>query len=406
MSFIGHTKQKELQREPPLLLTTNPSSLPFTYLSRTTMRLHLAFTVLVCSLTSAASFAPVSSNTVPATWTNTNRGSSLVVLGPYSNKPTPDWAVQELEVRSEYANLDIRKTQYTSTVKAPKDAYFALSEKGQSNALLAKHDILLQSILGGAYVGIGCLLSLVVAGNCGGIAAQNPGLIKLIFAALFPVNLILVLTTGAQLFSGNSATAPAAFFEGLIDQRDVGRSLAMSLLGNIVGCGLLAWAAMYTGFLSGGAKTLLHSLAVAKAGGAYSIGQVFVKAVLCNWMVALAVFLGAASNDMAGKIMAIWFPIFTFVAIGLEHSVANLFLLPAALLTKAPLTLGQVIFRNLIPVCLGNFVAGSVIVAAGFSYQFGKLGTKNRTVLQKRMDEKEAKKIAKEAKAAAANGSD
>eukprot|EP00977_Amphora_coffeiformis_P004888 scaffold1048_cov90-Amphora_coffeaeformis.AAC.21 len=372
------------------------------------MRLHLAFTVLVCCLTGAASFAPVSrvlcSDTNPATLTK-NRGPSLIVLGPYSNKPTPEWAVQELEVRSEYANLDIRKTQYASIVKAPKDAYFALAEKGQSNALLAKHDIFLQAVLGGAYVGIGCLLSLVVAGNCGGIAAQNPGLIKLIFAALFPVNLILVLTTGAQLFSGNSATAPSAYFEGLIDKRDVGRSLAMSLLGNIVGCGLMAWAAWYTGFLSGGVKTLLHSLALTKAGGAYSIGQVFVKAVLCNWMVALAVFLGAASNDMSGKIMAIWFPIFTFVAIGLEHSVANLFLLPAALLTKAPLTLGQVIFRNLIPVCLGNFVAGSVIVAAAFSYQFGKLiGNNNRTLLQKRLDKKEAEK--KKKAAAAANGSD
>lgn len=243
----------------------------------------------------------------------------------------------------------------------------------------------------------------MVAGNCGGIAAQNPGLIKLLFAALFPINLMLVLTTGAQLFSGNSATAPAAYYEGLIHKRDVGRSLAMSLLGNIVGCAFMAWAAWYTGFLSGGAATLLQSLAMGKAGGSYTVGQVFVKAILCNWMVALSVFLAGASNDMAGKIMAIWFPIFTFVAIGLEHSVANLFLLPAALLAKAPLTLGQVIFHNLIPVCLGNFVSGSVIVAAGFSYQFGKLGARNRTLLQKRIDAKEAAKLIA---TAATNGSE
>lgn len=315
-----------------------------------------------------------------------------MVLGPYSKKVTPEWAVNELEFRSEYANLDIGKTQYTTSVKAPRDTYFAFVEKGQANAQLSKLDIFFQSVLGGAYVGFGCLLSLIVAGNCGGIAAQNPGIIKLIFAALFPVNLILVLTTGAQLFSGNSATAPAAYLEGLIDKRDVGRSLGMSLLGNIVGCAFMAWAATYTGLLSGGAVTLAHSMAMVKAGGSYSIGQIFVKAVLCNWMVALAVFLGAASNEMAGKILAIWFPIFTFVAIGLEHSVANLFLLPAALLTKAPLTIGQIIFGNLIPVCAGNLFAGCVIVAAGYSYQFGKLGAKSRTLLQKRLAAKETRK--------------
>ena len=360
-----------------------------------TMIMHLKISVLACCLASTASFvAPVArvfSSPTPALLTSasttSNRGSSssLVVLGPFSNKQSPEWAVEELEVRSEYANLDIGKTQYTSSLKAPKDAYFAFVEKGQANAQLSKHDIFFQSVLGGAYVGFGCLLSLIVAGNCGGIAAQNPGLVKLLFAALFPVNLVLVLTTGAQLYSGNSATAPAAYLEGLIDKRDVGRSLGVSLLGNIVGCGFMAWAACYTGLLSGGAVTLAHSMALTKAGGSYSVGQVFVKAVLCNWMVALAVFLGGASNEMAGKILAIWFPIFTFVAIGLEHSVANLFLLPAALLTKAPLTLGQVIFGNLIPVCAGNLFAGSVIVATGYSYQFGKLGAKSRTLLQQRL---------------------
>ena len=77
---------------------------------------------------------------------------------------------------------------------------------------------------------------------------------------------------------------------------------------------------------------------------------------------------------MTGKMVGIWFPISTFVAIGFEHSVANLFLLPLGLLAAAPLTLGDVIVKNLIPVTLGNAFAGAVLIGAGFSFAFGKLG--------------------------------
>ena len=102
------------------------------------------------------------------------------------------------------------------------------------------------------------------------------------------------------------------------------------------------------------------------------------KAILCNWMVSLAVFMAGASNDLAGKMVGCWFPISTFVAIGLEHSIANLFIMPCALLAGASLTLGDVIFKNLIPVIIGNGIAGALVVAGSYSYQFGELGSKSR----------------------------
>ena len=96
-----------------------------------------------------------------------------------------------------------------------------------------------------------------------------------------------------------------------------------------------------------------------------------VKGILCNWMVSLAVFMAGASNDLCGKLVGCWFPISTFVGIGLEHSIANLFILPCALMLGGTgLGLSDIIFKNLVPVVVGNFIAGAFVVAASYSYQF------------------------------------
>ena len=153
--------------------------------------------------------------------------------------------------RSEYKNFDISKTAYTSTVKSPKDAFIAFAEKGASNAKMGKSKILHQSIMGGAYVGFGGLLSLSIAGSLAGIGAANPGIPKLAFALLFPVNLLFIIMTGGQLFTGNSATVAAAKFEGLVQWNELAKSWTMSILGNLIGCSMFAMAAMYSGLLTG-----------------------------------------------------------------------------------------------------------------------------------------------------------
>jgi len=176
-------------------------------------------------------------------------------------------------------------------------------------------------------------------------------------------------TTGGQLFTGNSASVAAAKYEGLVEWRELGRSWAVSIIGNVIGCGLFALAAYYTGLLTGGTADLVKATAITKTSA--TIGQTIVKAIMCNWMVSLAVFLAGASNDLAGKLIGVWFPISTFVAIGLEHSIANMFMLPCALLLNASVTVSDVIFRNIVPVLLGNAIAGAFVVAGSYSYQFG-----------------------------------
>jgi formate/nitrite transporter FocA (FNT family) len=121
------------------------------------------------------------------------------------------------------------------------------------------------------------------------------------FAALFPVNLLLIVSTQGQLFTGNSATVAAAKFENFVSWRDLWNSLTISLAGNVVGCALFAAAAMVAKVTNPGAEALTISTAVAKC----SIGFVptVMRAIMCNWMVSLAVFLSGAANDMAGKMV-------------------------------------------------------------------------------------------------------
>lgn len=149
--------------------------------------------IMMRSILFAALIASSSSFTLPSrTVSNvkiSNRGSLVMLANP----------TDSAEGRSERLSLDISETIYTSSMKSPKDAYTAFAEKGASNAKMQKRKILHQSILGGCYVGFGGLLSLSIAGGLGGIGAANPGIPKMAFAALFPVNLLLIVTTGGQV---------------------------------------------------------------------------------------------------------------------------------------------------------------------------------------------------------------
>jgi formate/nitrite transporter FocA (FNT family) len=96
----------------------------------------------------------------------------------------------------------------------------------------------------------------------------------------------------------------------------------------------------------------------------------FVKAILCNWMVTLGSFLAFASRDTTGKVVAMWLPIFTFFALGFEHSVVNLFLIPAGILMGAPVSIADWWLWNQIPVTLGNIVGGALFTAGALYWTY------------------------------------
>lgn len=214
------------------------------------------------------------------------------------------------------------------------------------------------------------LLSLVIAGNLmpGNLTAQT-----VIFASLFPINLLLVLQSGGQLFTGNTAAMSMAHYEDKVTLRQVLKNWLVSYAGNVIGCCLLAFVAGYVGLLSAGTTDMAVRIALKKC--STSFGVTMVKGMMCNWLVCMAVWLASSAQDLTSKMVGIWFPISMFIMIGFEHSVANLFMLPAGILAGAPLSVADVIMKNLLPVTIGNAIAGVLIIGAGFSFSFGKIGS-------------------------------
>ena len=104
--------------------------------------------------------------------------------------------------------------------------------------------------------------------------------------------------------------------------------------------------------------------------------QAFTRGMLCNWLVCLAVWQANAANTLGGKFVGVWLPISAFVAMGLEHCVANMFMIPCGMSLGANVTTYEFLVNNLIPVTLGNTVAGATFVGTAYSLAYGSLGKK------------------------------
>ena len=114
-----------------------------------------------------------------------------------------------------------------------------------------------------------------------------------------------------------------------------------------------------------------RQVAVAGAKTSLTFTQAFVRGLLCNWLVCMAVYLASFAKDVVGKMTAIWFIISTFVALGLEHSVANMFIIPLGIFSGAAVSWKAFLVSNLLPVTLGNIVGGAVCVGAAFCWAYG-----------------------------------
>jgi len=259
--------------------------------------------------------------------------------------------------------------QAVSPTKLPAETYEALAEKGAINAKAPLPKALHQAFMGGMYVAIGGVFALTVAGM---LPNAGPDLQRLVIGLIFPIGLIFILQAAGQLMTGNFMLCTAAWLEGKISVEQMFRAFGVAALGNTAGCLTVAHLIKEAGLLKGGTATVAAALATKKCAGAALPN--LIKAVLCNWLVSLAIFLASSAADVPGKILGIWSCIPMFVTIGLEHSVANIFFLPFGKLAGAEVTVAQIITKNLIVVTLGNLIGGGGLLAAGMSFQFGKLG--------------------------------
>lgn len=241
---------------------------------------------------------------------------------------------------------------------------------GAAKALLPPLQIFILSILSGVHIAFGAFLVLSVGGACPGIAKENPGLQKILMGAFgLPFGLMMTVIGGGELFTGNTALISAALIEHKIRRRDLLKNWLISYGGNFLGSVFMAFLVYVGGTLSG--TTAAAATAVAKT--SLSFPAAFVRGLLCNWLVCMAVYMASGASSLASKMTAIWFPISAFIALGLEHSVANMFLIPLGMLLGADVSVADFLFKNLLPVTLGNMVGGIVAVAGGYGAVYGSL---------------------------------
>ena len=150
------------------------------------------------------------------------------------------------------------------------------------------------------------------------------------------------------------------------------KNLLLSYAGNFLGSLFVAYFLAYQTRLLDPAPWLHFATGISEAKVSAGFWVLFLRGIGCNWLVCLAIWLAVASDDVAGKILGIWFPIMAFVALGFEHSIANMFFIPLGIFYGAQVSWYQFFVTNLIPVTVGNIVGGSLFVGAiyWFVYEY------------------------------------
>uniref|UniRef100_A0A0G4FPR1 Formate/nitrite transporter n=1 Tax=Chromera velia CCMP2878 TaxID=1169474 RepID=A0A0G4FPR1_9ALVE len=228
----------------------------------------------------------------------------------------------------------------------------------------------INGIVAGAFIAFGGWLMNVVMGGSPELKKTNPGLLKLVGGLVFPFGLVAVVLTGAELITSTFSTVGAAVLSGQLNGKFMrtGMNLLIVYWCNFLGAILVAGLAVGSGALdSDPYKSFCTGLAEKKVDQSFL--SAFTKGIVCNWLVSLAVFLAFAPQDVTGKVLAIWPPIAAFVALGMDHCVANMFFLPLGLFLGANFTVADMFAYNLVPVTLGNFV-GSQMIAMVFAARF------------------------------------
>ncbi|MDB4334899.1 formate/nitrite transporter family protein [bacterium] len=232
--------------------------------------------------------------------------------------------------------------------------------------------ILVLSFLAGAYISFGGLLAIKVAGGIPEIAAANPGIQKFLFGAMFPVGLMMVVMAGAELFTGNNAYFMPNVLSGKQKWTAPLRNWGLVYFGNFIGSIVVAYFLTHlTGVVSTAPwSESVFNIAEAKIGNPFF--KTFLKGVGANWLVCLALWMGMSAKQTSGKILGLWWPVMTFVALGFEHSIANMFFIPLAIFEGADISWIDFVVGNLIPATLGNIVGGAFFVGALYWYAFEK----------------------------------
>ncbi|WP_234982601.1 formate/nitrite transporter family protein [Ornithinibacillus halophilus] len=260
----------------------------------------------------------------------------------------------------------------------PNEVVDSIADAGAKKAKLPASKILVKGALSGAFLGYATTLAFTASTQTG---------YDIIGAAIFPAGFVLILLLNLELVTGSFAMLPIAKLRGKTTIPLVLRNFSWAFLGNLIGSVFYAllFSIYITKFGHVSDSLLIQKIiSVAESKtldyqGYGSDGMIvlFVKALLCNWMVTLGAVMAFTSKATIGKIVAMWLPVFIFFAQGFEHAVVNMFVIPAAMMVGADISFGDWWLWNQIPVTIGNFLSGFLFTGLALHYV-----TKEKSVLE------------------------
>jgi formate/nitrite transporter len=235
----------------------------------------------------------------------------------------------------------------------PKETSDSLILTGQNKAMMTTEKRILMSIMAGIYIALGAH---------GYMVAHSIPFLK---AAIFPVGLMLIVIVGGELFTGNCLMT-FALIQKKITARDYLKTLVQVFIGNFIGSLIIVGMLYFSGIYK---NPDLSEAIVSASHSKLSLTfiEAFTKGILCNILVSLGVWFATTAKDTTGKLLGCWFPVMLFVFCGYEHCVANMFILPMGAIFDHSITFGQIFFNNLVPVTLGNFVGGGILIPIIYS---------------------------------------
>lgn len=251
----------------------------------------------------------------------------------------------------------------TNHVLSPHEVSDALSGLAEKKASATVREQFFLAVLAGMYIGFGAIVATVVSSG----GTLDTGLGRFLGGSVFTVGLMLVIIPGSELFTGNILMT-LGFLARRVKPLLIVRNWVIVWIGNFAGALLLAWLLYQSGQLvdASGIRPIGQQ-AIQIAERKLELAEFFwpslIRGVLCNMLVCLAVIMSSSARTVTGKILGIYFPIMTFVTCNFEHSIANMYFLPAGLLAAGQLgSRFWEMFANLIPVTLGNIIGGLTLI--------------------------------------------
>ncbi|MFH1653058.1 MAG: formate/nitrite transporter family protein [Pseudomonadota bacterium] len=262
----------------------------------------------------------------------------------------------------------------------PAEVHKAVCDVGAVKTQLSAFKMILLGILAGVYIGFGAHLCTTVVTGIAPLVGF--GITKFLGGAVFSVGLMLVVIAGSELFTGN-CMIPSACCHGHAKWSHMMKNWTLVFVGNLLGSLLLVIIIYNTGLTSNDTVGVT-ALKIAYSKVHLDFWPALFRGICCNWLVCLAVVIATSAQSVAGKVWGIFFPIMAFVASGFEHSIANMYFIPAGILAKGTAagaafvtansgadlsTLNWVsMWDNIIPVTIGNIIGGAFFVGMWYWY--------------------------------------